>query len=140
MGFDATSDDEFENLPPGEVVVKLSGERKNKIKASWASALIVKAFGKSVGFHFLHSRLTSMWKPSRKMDCIDLGSGFFLIKFTLKEDHARVLKGGLGLWEVTAFPLEDRNQILGLRMLISLLLRCGSICLAYLLSIMSFQS
>ena len=35
-----------------------------------------------------------MWKPSRKMDCIDLGSGFFLIKFTLNEDHARVLKGG----------------------------------------------
>ena len=118
MGFDATSDDEFENLPPGEVVVKLSGERKNKIKASWASALIVKAFGKSVGFHFLHSRLTSMWKPSRKMDCIDLGSGFFLIKFTLKEDHARVLKGGPWLmgghylsirgWEQNFRP-EDAN-------------------------------
>ena len=118
MGFDATSDDEFENLPPGEVVVKLSGERKNKIKASWASALIVKAFGKSVGFHFLHSRLTSMWKPSRKMDCIDLGSSFFLIKFTLKEDHARVLKGGPWLmgghylsirgWEQNFRP-EDAN-------------------------------
>ena len=53
----------------------------------------MKAFGKSVGFHFLHS-LTSMWKPSGKIDCIDLGYGFFLIKFSLKEDHARVLKGG----------------------------------------------
>ena len=94
MEFDATSDDEFDNLPPGEVVVKLSGERKNKIRASWSRALIVKVFGKSVGFHFLHSRLTSMWKPSGKMDCIDLGYGFFLIKFSLKEDHARVFKGG----------------------------------------------
>ena len=55
MDFDAISDDEFENLPPGEVAVKLFGERKNKIRASWTRALIVKAFGKSVGFHFLHS-------------------------------------------------------------------------------------
>ena len=84
----------FDNLPPGEVAVKLSGERKNKIRASWSRALIVKVFGKSVGFHFLHSRLTSMWKPSGKMDYIDLGYGFFLIKFSLKEDHARVFKGG----------------------------------------------
>ena len=74
--------------------MKFSRERKNKIRASWASTLIVKAFGKSMGFHFLHYKLTSMWKPSGKMDCIDLGSSFFLIKFSLKEDHARVLKGG----------------------------------------------
>ena len=94
MEFDATSDDEFENLPPGEVAIKLSGERKNKIKASWSRAFIVKVFGKAVGFHFLHSRLIGMWKPSRKMDCIDLGYGFFLIKFSLQEDHDRVLKGG----------------------------------------------
>ena len=94
MEFNAISDEEFENLPPGEVAVKLSEERKNKIRASWSNALIVKVFGKVVGFHFLHSRLTNMWKPSGKMDCIDLGYGFFLIKLSLKEDHARVLKGG----------------------------------------------
>lgn len=94
MEFDVTSDDKFENLPPGEVAVKLSGERKNKIRASWSRALIVKVFGKSVGFHFLRSRLTSMWKPLGKMDCIDLGYGFFFIEFSLKKDHARVLKGG----------------------------------------------
>ena len=94
MEYDATSDDKFENLPPGEVVVKLSGERKNKIRALWATALIVKVFGKTMGFHFLHLRLISMWKPSGKMDCIDRGHGFFLIKFSLKEDHTKVLKGG----------------------------------------------
>ena len=55
MEYDVTSDDDFESLPPREVVVKLSGERKNKIRASWASALIVKVFRKVVGFHFLHS-------------------------------------------------------------------------------------
>nr|POE76374.1 hypothetical protein CFP56_38005 [Quercus suber] len=90
MDFEALSDDEFENLPPGEVAVKLSGDRKNKIRASWANALIMKVFGKTVGFHFLQSPLTSMWKPSGRMSCIDLGNDFFLIKFLLKEDHAKV--------------------------------------------------
>ena len=94
MQYDATFDDEFESLPPREVAVKLSGERKNKIRASWASALIVKVFRKVVGFHFLHSGLTSIWMPLGKMDYINLGYGFFLIKFSLKEDHTRVLKGG----------------------------------------------
>lgn len=93
MEYEALSDDEFKNLPLGDVAVKLSGERKNKIRASWANALIVKAFGKIVGYFFLKSRLTSMWKPLGKMKCIDLGNDFFLIKFSF-EDHAKVLKGG----------------------------------------------
>lgn len=94
MEYDASSDDEFENLPPGEVAVRLLGERKNKIRASWSRALIVKVFGKAMGFHFLHSRLVNMWKPLGRMDYIDLGYGFFLIKFSLMEYHARVPKGG----------------------------------------------
>nr|POE75684.1 hypothetical protein CFP56_23234 [Quercus suber] len=53
MEAEAVSDDEFEDLPPGEAVVHLSGNRKNQIRATWANALIVKVFGKTVGFHFL---------------------------------------------------------------------------------------
>ena len=94
MEYKAISNDEFEDLPPRQVAIKLFGERKNKIRASWANALIVKVFGKTVRYHFLHLRLVSMWKPLGKMDCIDLGHDFFLIEFSLKEDHSKVLKGG----------------------------------------------
>ena len=114
MEYDATSNDKFENLPPGEIAVKLSGERKNKIKDSWASALIVKVFGKTMGFHFLHSRQISMWKPLGKMDCIDLGHGFFLIKFSLNEDHTKVLKGGP--WFVVGHYLSIRGWELNFRL------------------------
>ena len=34
MEYEAISDDEFEGLPLGQVAIKLSRERKNKIKAS----------------------------------------------------------------------------------------------------------
>lgn len=94
MDTEIESDDEFTDLLPGEAAVKLSGERKGKMRAPWANALIVKVFGKTVGFHFLHSKLLAMWRPVGKLDCVALGNDFFLVKFVSKEDHSKVLSGG----------------------------------------------
>ena len=93
MDIEIESNDEFTELPAGEVAVKLSRERKRKMRAPWANALIVKVFGKTVGFHFLHPKLLGMWKPIRKLDCVGLGNDFFLVKFSTKEDHSKVLRG-----------------------------------------------
>lgn len=35
-----------------------------------------------------------LWKPVSRLDCIDLGEDFFLIKFKLIKDYDKVLKGG----------------------------------------------
>ncbi|KAF3967886.1 hypothetical protein CMV_008158 [Castanea mollissima] len=80
METEIESDDKFTDLPPGEVAMKLSEERKGKVRAPWANALIVKVFEKNVSYHFLHSKLLGMWKPIGKMDYVDLGQDFFLIK------------------------------------------------------------
>ena len=63
MDTKAESDDEFLELPIGEKAVKFSGSTKMRIRKPWLDALIVKVFRKTVGYHFLHSRITSMWKP-----------------------------------------------------------------------------
>lgn len=81
MEIEAESDDELADLPTGEKVVKFSRDMKAKIRAPWVNALIVKVFGKIMGYHFLYSRLLNLWKPKQKMDCVGLGSDFFLIKF-----------------------------------------------------------
>nr|POF20431.1 uncharacterized protein CFP56_46865 [Quercus suber] len=94
MELEAESDEEFEDLPTGERAVKFSGSMKAKIRSPWASALIVKLFGKTVGFHFLHARILSLWKPRGRMDCVALGNDFFLVRFQNGEDHARVLRDG----------------------------------------------
>lgn len=60
----------------------------------WSNAIIVKVFGNIVGFHFLYSRITSLWKPGGRLDVVDLGKDIFLVKFGLKEDLDRVLKEG----------------------------------------------
>ena len=106
MDTEAESDDEFLELPIGEKPVKFSGRTKTRIRAPWTNALIVKVFGKTVGYHFLHSRITSLWKPIGRMDCVDLGNDFFLIKFQAKEDYARVLREGL--WFIGGHYLSIR--------------------------------
>ena len=90
---EAYFDDEKEDLLEGEVAIKLSRETKIHIRGRWAHLLIVKVHGRIVGFHFLHSRIMQLWKPMGRLDCIDLGENFFLIKFGLIEDYDKVLKG-----------------------------------------------
>ena len=88
------SDEEVENLCEGLVAVKFSNDFKKKIRTPWTRALIVKVYGRVVGLSFLYSTLLSMWKPARRLDCVDLEHRFFLTRFYLKEDYEATLKRG----------------------------------------------
>ncbi|XP_075649868.1 uncharacterized protein LOC142620377 [Castanea sativa] len=93
----ALFDDEITELVDGMAAVKLSKATKLRIRSPWANALIIKVFGRSVGYHYLHSRIMSLWKPTERMDCVDLEKDYFLICFEGKDDFDKVLKGGLWL-------------------------------------------
>ena len=54
----------------------------------------MKVFGRSVGFNFLHNKLFSLRKPAGRLDCVDLGHVFFLVRLSLKEDYETVLSKG----------------------------------------------
>ncbi|XP_023926069.1 uncharacterized protein LOC112037459 [Quercus suber] len=94
MEDEAELDDEVENLREGLVAVKFSGDFKKRIQTPWSKALIVKVYGKSVGLNFLHNRLLSLWKPPGRLDCVDLEHGFYLTRFSLKDDYEAILKKG----------------------------------------------
>ena len=83
-----------ESISEGFAAVNLSREFKQLIRAPWTNALIIKVFGRSVGFNFLNSRIHALWKPTGKLDCVDLGCEFYLIRFSVREDHDLVLKNG----------------------------------------------
>ena len=72
-------DEEIEDISEGMASVKLSKETKMLIRSKWATAFIVKVFGKSLGYHYLHSRILNLWKPAGRLECVDLGKDFFLI-------------------------------------------------------------
>lgn len=91
MEEDSDSNDEIQELREGLAAVKLSKIEKQRIRALWGKALIVKVFGKTVGFTFLQARLLALWKPVGRIDIVDLGKEFFLIRFYSEEDHDTVL-------------------------------------------------
>ena len=94
MDADSDSDEDTEELCDGMAAICLSKETKQRIRAPWAKALIVKVFGKTVGFNFLHAKLMGLWKPAGRVDMVDLGKDFFLMRFSLTEDLELVLKKG----------------------------------------------
>lgn len=51
-------------------------------------------YGRSVGFNYLNTKILALWKPTGRIDCINLGKDFFLIRFSIKEDHDMVLRKG----------------------------------------------
>ncbi|KAK9999219.1 hypothetical protein SO802_018822 [Lithocarpus litseifolius] len=88
------SDSDVEELIEGVARVNLSKETKIRIRGAWDNALIVKVFGRTVGFHYMHRSVMSLWKPQGRVDCMDLGRDFFLFKFEAKDDMDRVLSDG----------------------------------------------
>uniref|UniRef100_A0A2N9FGX7 DUF4283 domain-containing protein n=1 Tax=Fagus sylvatica TaxID=28930 RepID=A0A2N9FGX7_FAGSY len=100
------------NILEGMASVRLSKETKLLIRSKWATALIVKVFGKSVGYHYLHSRILNLWKPAGRLECVDLGKDFFLIRFGLVDDFDFVLKNGP--WFIAAAVQEEKKSTLHL--------------------------
>lgn len=94
MDDDVESDGEVETLRQGLLSIKLSREFKQKIRKPWARAFIVKVYRQNVGLNFIQAKLLVLWKPAGRLDCVDLGHGFFLTRLSLGEDYKNVLRKG----------------------------------------------
>ncbi|GKV52341.1 hypothetical protein SLEP1_g58930 [Rubroshorea leprosula] len=88
---DSNIDDDPNDPTP---IILFSKEEKRHMREPWKNALIVKTFGKSMGYNFLYGSLKAQWKPAGKWDCIDLGYDFFLVRFQVHEDLSKVINGG----------------------------------------------
>ncbi|XP_075645846.1 uncharacterized protein LOC142617025 [Castanea sativa] len=88
------SDTKLGDIVKGMVDVKLSQETKSRIRAPWTKALIVKVYGKTMGYNYLTFKINTLWKLVTKMDRVDLGKDSFLIKFSEDSDYDKVLQGG----------------------------------------------
>jgi len=94
MDMEADSDEEVEELREGLAAAQLMRETKLRIRKPWSNALIIKLYGRVVGFNFLQSRLNLLWKPTGTLDCVNLDKEFYSVRFSLKEDMDAVLKNG----------------------------------------------
>ncbi|KAI9110182.1 hypothetical protein K1719_018624 [Acacia pycnantha] len=67
---------------------------KKRLYKAWNKALIVKLLGKEIGYKLLLSILQSLWAKKGVITLINIGNGFFVVKFTNKEDYSKALTGG----------------------------------------------
>ena len=94
LDMEADSDEEMDELREGLVAVKLTRETKLRIRKPFANTLIIKLYGKTVGFNFIQNKLNLLWKPTGRLDYVDLGEDFYSVKFSMREDMEAVLKSG----------------------------------------------
>lgn len=60
----------------------------------WKDALVVKLLGKQLGFNVMKTRLEMLWKLNGRIDLLDIGNGYFMVKFDVEEDRSAVINGG----------------------------------------------
>ncbi|GLT92848.1 hypothetical protein SLE2022_106630 [Rubroshorea leprosula] len=65
-----------------------------RLCAPWKNAVIIKLLGKSINFHVLHSRLLKEWRLENEFEIIDVGLGYYIVKFCSPQDCSMVLTGG----------------------------------------------
>ena len=68
MEDDVDSDEEVSGLREGLAAIKLSKETKLRIRGLWSKALIVKLYGRKIGFTYIQNKLQQLWKPSGRLD------------------------------------------------------------------------
>ncbi|XP_057443885.1 uncharacterized protein LOC130736047 [Lotus japonicus] len=64
------------------------------MSAPWKESLIVCLLGKRLGYRIMKSKLTSIWKLSGDFELLDVGNGFFMVKFDIPADREKVVNGG----------------------------------------------
>ncbi|XP_028053714.1 uncharacterized protein LOC114258058 [Camellia sinensis] len=96
--------------------VSLPNKLLQKIRKPWASSLIIRLLGKSIGYKMLCTRVKNLWGLQEEFSAIDLGCNYFLFKFSNPEDFTKVHTGGpwvimdhyltVRLWEPNFKPSE----------------------------------
>ncbi|GLU14825.1 hypothetical protein SLE2022_313720 [Rubroshorea leprosula] len=65
-----------------------------RLSTPWKNSLIVKLLGKRVNYHMLRARLMHEWRTEGEFEVIDIGKGYYVVKFSSIDDCSRVLTGG----------------------------------------------
>ena len=61
--------------------INISTELKRKMASPWQTSIIIKLMGKQLGYRALQTRLAGIWRPSGNIVLIEIGYGYFIMKF-----------------------------------------------------------
>ena len=69
-------------------------EMKHKLASLWQTSIIIKLMGRQLGYRALQTRLAGIWRPTGKWTLIDIGYGFFIVRFDIPQDYQHALMDG----------------------------------------------
>lgn len=75
-------------------VVKLPVGLLKKVREPWKKCLIVRLLGRHIGYNLFVTRMRKLWNLQVDFETLDIGNGFFIVKFEMIEDYSKVFIGG----------------------------------------------
>lgn len=95
---DSDSEDDMESEEPIQTVSRIridfSKEHLKRIRSNWKGCLTVKLLGRNIDFKVLMDRVTKLWNLEGLFTPMDVGLGFYIIRFESKADYHKVYTGG----------------------------------------------
>ncbi|KAK9089040.1 hypothetical protein Scep_028122 [Stephania cephalantha] len=69
-------------------------EVQGKLDDRMNNTLIVRVLGKNIGFKILFNRMHLLWNPKGYMKVIDVDNGYYMVRFSSRDDYMNVLLKG----------------------------------------------
>ena len=91
---DTTQPETRDGQPDGTWEIQITPELKNQLAGPWKTSIILKLMGRPLGYRALQSRLAGIWRPTGTMHLIDIGYGYFIMRFDVIKDYHHALKDG----------------------------------------------
>lgn len=95
------SDDEEDEMESEEafptksrIKINFPKEKLKRIRQQYRGCLIIKLLGKNIGYKIFMDKISRLWSLEGLFVPIDLGLGFYLIRFETKADYTKVYTGG----------------------------------------------
>ncbi|XP_019160457.1 PREDICTED: uncharacterized protein LOC109157027 [Ipomoea nil] len=85
-GDSSDEDSQREEDDPLCPIIRLTKEEKAAIREPCGQALIIKVWGKRVGYSFLMRKLCALWRPKGSFEMVAIDNDYFLVKFGSRDD------------------------------------------------------
>ena len=74
--------------------IQITLELKNQLAGPWKTSIILKLMGRPLGYRALQTRLAGIWRPTGTMHLINIGYGYFIMRFDVIKDYHHALMDG----------------------------------------------
>jgi hypothetical protein len=91
---------EYQDGNPLAPMVHIEDKVFEGLFAQWQDALVVKLLGKNIGYHLMKERLQRIWKTTAGFEIMDINNGYYMVKFDMEADRAKVMEQEQGPWMI----------------------------------------